>query len=197
MDTLLFGTSGIPHAARGLPTQEAIPIIKELGLSAMELEFVHSINISKEKAPLVRDAAKKSNIVLTCHAPFFINLNSLEKPKIEASIKRIVDSARITSLCGGYSVTFHAAFYQKESKETTLRNVKAAMKTIVQKLKDEGIDLWVRPETTGKPSQFGDMDEILTLSEEIDQVMPCIDFSHFHARTNGKWGEGREASPQP
>lgn len=52
-------------------------------------------------------------------------------------------------------------------------------------LKDEGISVWIRPETTGKASQFGDMDEILTLSEEIDWVMPCIDFSHLHARSIG------------
>src|SRR3989338_8212910 len=55
MDTLIFGTSGIPHIARGLPTQEAIPQIRKLGLDAMELEFVHSINISREKAPLVKE----------------------------------------------------------------------------------------------------------------------------------------------
>ncbi len=187
MDTLIFGTAGIPHAARGEPTQDAIPAVKKLGLGAMELEFVHSINISKEKAPLVKKAAQDAGIVLTCHAPFFINLNSLEKPKLMASIQRIVQSAKITYLCGGYSVCFHPAFYQKESKENTYKNVKAAFKLILERVKEEEIDIWIRPETTGKPSQFGDLDELLGLSAEFEQVMPCIDFSHFHARTNGKY----------
>jgi deoxyribonuclease IV len=185
MDTLIFGTAGISHAARGEPTHDAIPILKKLGLGAMELEFVHSINISKEKAPLVKDAAEKNGIILTCHAPFFINLNSLEKPKVMASIGRIVNSAKITQLCGGYSVTFHPAFYQKETKENTYKNVRAAFKLIMDKVKEEEIDIWIRPETTGKPSQFGDLDELLSLSCEFDQVMPCIDFSHIHARMNG------------
>lgn len=192
MHALLFGTAGIPHAARGSPTQEAIPAVKELGLGAMELEFVRSINISKGKAPLVREAARKSGIILTCHAPYFINLNSLEKATLEASIRRIVDSCRVMELCGGYSVCFHPGFYQKETKESAFANVRNAMKRIVKTLKDEGIGLWVRPETTGKPSQFGDMGELLALSAEFDQVMPCIDFAHFHARTNGRYNTYEE-----
>ena len=35
-------------------------------------------------------------------------------------------------------------------------------------------------------AQFGTVDEILRLSQEIENVMPCIDFSHLHARSNGK-----------
>ena len=192
MDTLLFGTAGIPHAARGQPTQEAIGTVKQLGLGAMELEFVRSINISIEKAPLVRKAAQDSGLVLTCHAPYFINLNTKEKPKLHASIYRIVQSAKILHMCGGYSLCFHSGFYQKDTKEETYKNVKKAMEMVVQQVKDAGIDVWIRPETTGKNTQFGDMDEILQLSAQFDNVMPCIDFAHFHARTNGKYNTYEE-----
>ena len=43
--------------------------------------------------------------------------------------------------------------------------------------------MWVRPEITGKPSQFGTIEEVLNLSTELDKVAPCIDFAHWHART--------------
>ena len=111
MEKLLFGTAGIPASSSG-PTAVGIGDVKKLGLGAMELEFVHSINISKEKAPEIKKAAEQNNIVLTCHAPYFINLNSLEKPKLKASIQRILGSARILNLCGGWSVCFHPGFYQ-------------------------------------------------------------------------------------
>ena len=91
-------------------------------------------------------------------------------------------------------MTFHPAFYQKETKENTYKNVKAAFKLILEQVKDAGVDIWIRPETTGKPSQFGDLDELLSLSCEFEQVMPCIDFSHFHARTNGKYNSYDEFS---
>ena len=60
------------------------------------------------------------------------------------------------------------------------------MEKIVSDLRSEKNNIWVRPETTGKATQFGSIDELLQLSSEVDHVLPCIDFSHLHARTNGK-----------
>ena len=54
MQKLLFGTAGIPMSAKGTDTASGIKAVRQLGLDAMELEFVHSVNISREKAPLVK-----------------------------------------------------------------------------------------------------------------------------------------------
>ncbi len=194
MDNLLFGTAGIPLSSKGSATAEGIASVKKLGLGAMELEFVRGVNITKEKAPEVRKSAEKNNIVLTCHAPYYINLNSTENAKLKASIYRILNSARIANLCGAWSVCFHPGFYQKSIKEEAYNRVKISIKEIVQKLKSENNNIWIRPETTGKETQFGNLDEILDLSSELENVMPCIDFAHFHARTNGKYNSYREFS---
>ena len=192
MKELLFGTAGIPISSRGSGTAEGIAAVKKLGLDAMELEFVRSVNITKEKAPEVKESAEENKIVLTCHAPYYINLNSLERVKLKASIYRILRSARIANLCGAWSVAFHAGFYQKSTKEEAFNRVKNSLKKIIQKLKNDGNRIWIRPETTGKESQFGNLDEILSLSCEFNNVMPCIDFAHFHARTNGKYNSYKE-----
>ena len=192
MKELLFGTAGIPISGRGSGTAEGIATVKKLGLDAMELEFVRSVNITKEKAPEVKESAEENKIVLTCHAPYYINLNSLERVKLKASIYRILRSARIANLCGAWSVAFHAGFYQKSTKEEAFNRVKNSLKKIIQKLKNDGNRIWIRPETTGKESQFGNLDEILSLSCEFNNVMPCIDFAHFHARTNGKYNSYKE-----
>jgi deoxyribonuclease-4 len=44
----------------------------------------------------------------------------------------------------------------------------------------------IRPETTGKSSQFGSLEELLSLCSQLDNCLPCIDFSHLHARSGGK-----------
>jgi len=194
MDKLLFGTAGIPWKFKGSTTAESMSGVKNLGLGAMELEFVRSVNISKEKAPEIKKSAEENGIVLTCHAPYYINLNSLEKPKLKASIYRILNSARIANLCGAWSVCFHPGFYQKSTKEEAFERVRKAVKEITQKVKDEDNKIWIRPETTGKESQFGNLDEILKLSGKFDNVMPCVDFAHFHARTNGKYNSYKEFS---
>ncbi|MBI2134704.1 TIM barrel protein [Candidatus Woesearchaeota archaeon] len=191
MEKLLFGTAGIPASSKG-PTEIGIADVKKLGLGAMELEFVHSINITREKAPTIKKAAEENGIVLTCHAPYFINLNSLEKPKLKASIQRILNSARILNLCGGWSVCFHPGFYQKSTKEEAFERVRGSIKEMSEALKKEKNNVWLRLETTGKATQFGDLDEILRLSGELSNVMPCIDFAHFHARTNGKYNSYKE-----
>lgn len=187
MKNLLFGTAGIPLSANPRTTSDGIKHVKKIGLGCMELEFVHSVNISKEKAPEIKKVAEDNSIILTCHAPYYINLNSSEKAKIKASIDRITNSARILNLCGGYSVAFHAGFYMGIDSKKVYGTIKNNIKEIISHLKKENNNVWIRPETTGKETQFGNVDEILQLSEEFDNVMPCVDFAHFHARTNGKY----------
>jgi deoxyribonuclease-4 len=183
---LFFGTAGIPISTEPRNTIEGIKQVNSLGLGCMELEFVRSVNISKEKAPEVRKTAEDSNVLLTCHGQYYINLNSLEKLKLKASIERVLNAARIAWQCGAFSMTFHAGFYMGQSPADVYKKIKKVMAEIVETLKKEKNKIWVRPETTGKPTQFGSLKEILDLSQELEQVMPCIDFSHLHARTGGK-----------
>jgi len=192
MKELLFGTAGIPLSSSPRTTSDGIRHVKKLGLGAMELEFVHSINITREKAPEIKKVAEESNIILTCHAPYYININSLEKAKIKASIDRIINSARIANLCGGYSVAFHSGFYMGQDPKKVYDVIRNNLKEIILTLKRENNNIWIRPETTGKDTQFGNVDEILQLSQELDNVMPCVDFAHFHARTNGKFNTYEE-----
>ena len=188
MNKLLFGTSGIPISTpdKGRSTQTGIEQVGKLGLDAMELEFVQSVNIKLEKAPAVKKTAQESSVALTCHGQYFINLAAFEQDKIKASMQRILNAATVADACGGYSMTFHAAFYQKQDPQKVYDIVKKHMKEVMQQVKDAGLKIWVRPETTGKPTQFGDLRELCNLSAELDQVLPCIDFAHLHARTGGK-----------
>ncbi len=185
MDRLRFGTAGIPHKSVERTAVGGIKTINSLGLDAMELEFVHGVRMSMHRAYEVRKVSKSLDVTITAHAPYYINLNSSEKEKVEASIKRIYDTAKVTWAAGGYSIVFHAAYYGKVSKEKVYERVKENISKIVHNLKEEGIKIWVRPETMGKLSQFGTLEEIVKLSEEIDMVMPCVDFAHLHARSAG------------
>ncbi|MBI2175984.1 TIM barrel protein [Candidatus Woesearchaeota archaeon] len=190
MTKLLFGTAGIPIAAKGTDTASGIKAVKELGLDAMELEFVQSVNISRENAPKIKAVAGEENVVLTCHAPYYINLNAVEDAKLEASKKRLVKAAQVAEMCGGVSVAFHPGYYLGKSKEKAYETVKKELKAVVAKLKNSGCKITVRPETTGKRSQFGDLHEILRLCQEIEQVMPCIDYAHMHARESNNNSHG-------
>jgi deoxyribonuclease-4 len=183
MNKLLFGTAGIPLCTEKRTTLNGIAEVRNLGLDAMELEFVQSVNIAKEKTCEVKETAEKNNVALTCHGQYFINLASLEKAKVHASIQRIMNAATVADMCGAYSMTFHPGFYMNQSKEKVYNSIKKNMEEVMKKVKDANLKIWIRPETTGKATQFGDLKELCTLSAEFDQVLPCIDFAHLHART--------------
>ena len=185
---LLFGTAGIPRSAKGNNSISGIERLRELDLDCMELEFVQGVRMGEKGAGNVLEAAEKRNIALSVHAPYYINLNSPEEEKLKASLERIYQAARIGSLCGAESIVLHAAFYQKSSKQDTYKRVSKALKELTGQFRDEGIPAVLRPETMGKRTQFGTLEEVLALSTEIEGVMPCLDFSHMHAR------EGKENS---
>ena len=188
---LLFGTAGTPLSASGSSTQAGIERIHELGLECMEVEFVRGVHMSADTALVVGEVAARLGVRLTAHAPYFINLNAHERDKAEASRQRILEAARIASLCGGEGVVFHAAFYMGDPPDEVYAVVKTALEEIVAELRAEGKEILLRPEVTGKGSQFGTLEELLSLSAEVPGVAPCIDFAHWHARS-GKFNSYQE-----
>lgn len=189
---LLFATAGIPISTIPRDTANGIAQIKKLGLSAMELEFVQSVFISKEKAPEIKKIVDEHQVVLTCHASYFINLNAAESEKRGASRSRIMQAAKILDACNGYSVCFHPGYYLGMEPKIVYKNVKEQLTRVLEEVKTLGLKVWIRPETTGKGAQFGTVEELCDLSAEFDQVLPVVDFSHLHARTNGKYNTKEE-----
>ena len=181
MDKLYFLTAGVPLRAGTKGYQKGFEIHDEMGLDGLELEFVHGVRISDKS----REAVKNSGKIITAHAPFYVNLNAREEDKVEASVQRIVETAEVAKELGGYSITYHAGFYLNQDAETVYEKIKAQTKIITDTLNLAGNNIWVRPETTGKATQWGNLEEIIRLSKEFEFVLPCVDFSHLHARYNG------------
>jgi deoxyribonuclease-4 len=190
---LLFGTGGVPFSAESRSTEAGIERIAELGLGCMEVEFVQGVRMSPQVAVSVGELAASKKVALTAHGPYFINLNAVEPQKVHMSKERILQTARIAALFGARSITFHAAFYLKNTPAGTYAVVKKRLQEVVNTLRKEGNKVTISPEVTGKPSQFGTIEEILQLSSEMEGVLPCIDFSHWHART-GKANSYQEFS---
>lgn len=187
-DKLNFLTPGLPLATpKNTGYQGAFQVLEEMGLDGLEVEFVHGVRMSDETRKFLKQISQEKGFLLTSHGPFYINLNSKEEEKVEASVNRIVETAQAANDFGGYSITYHAAFYIGADKETVYQQVKTQTKKIIKILEKNNIDVWIRPETTGKATQWGDYEEIIRLSKEFDQVLPCVDFSHVHARTGGEY----------
>lgn len=181
-----IGTAGIPASAKPQTTPSGIVRLAELGLEHMEIEFVRGVRMSEKTAQEVGELAAERGISLTVHAPYYINLNSKEPDKVAASKERILKAARIGNAAGAKSVTFHAAFYHDDDPEQVYQAVKRHMEEMLEELEREGLSIRLSPETTGGPSQFGTLEELIRLGQELPGVYPCVDFAHLYARSLGE-----------
>jgi deoxyribonuclease-4 len=186
LGSVYVGTAGIPNSTKRRNTLDGIRRVAELGLNAMELEFVRGINISTEVASKARELSRELGVVLTAHAPYYINLLSDKADVRKASVERIVESAKVAYVAGAWSVVFHPGYYGKYSSDEAVRVVREAVKHVVGIVADMGIKIWVRPETMGGLAEVGSLDEVIAVVEGIDMALPAIDFAHLYARSLGR-----------
>jgi len=189
---LLFGTAGVPSCTQKKNNPiEGVKMIHELGLDCMQLEFMHGVRMKEEVSSGLRRISYELGIPLTSHGPYYINLNAREQDKIDSSVERIIQTAKISDLCGAESMTFHAAFYMKDSPYDVFDLVEKSMNVIEERLSRLDIEMDLRPELTGKTSQFGSLEELISLTKKVNSCLPGMDFSHLHART-GKYNSEEE-----
>ena len=158
--------------------------IKELGLHAQEIEFVRHVYMKNQMAKDVGRVAKDLGISLSIHAPYFINLASQEKEKVEASKKRILDSCERGHYLGAKHIVFHPAYFGKRDKQETYELVKDEILDMLDVINKNSWDILLSPETTGKHSAFGSLDETIKIAKET-KCNICIDPAHIYARGNG------------
>lgn len=172
-----LGPAGSPMKS----TLESLSYIKEIELNAMEVEFVYGVKMQNELAKEIGKLAEKLDISLSVHAPYYINLASADKQKIEASKKRILDSCERAHYLKASHVVFHAGFYGNLKENECYDIIKEGIIEMRDIIKENKWKTELAPETTGKKSQFGSLTELLRFREEIKCSL-CIDFAHLHAR---------------
>jgi len=77
----------------------------------------------RKQLVLFTDAAEKLDIRLSATHAYYINL-SAEGETLEASKVRIMNSARIGSICGAKSVVVHAGFMQKYPRDVVYERIR-------------------------------------------------------------------------
>ncbi len=187
-----FGPSGVPPTFRIMKASlEDVPILlREEGLDAFEYEAVYwgvKPQIKKKDAERFGLKARENDVLLSMHGSYFINLCG-EKKIVEASKRRLIACATAAEWMNAYVVVFHTGFYGGKPKELTYKNCTEVLKDLVKTMRSFGIrNVKIGPETSGKPSQIGSLDEILSICENVEQTQLVIDWAHLHARDSGRF----------
>jgi len=179
---IFLGPAGIPASAKG-STIDGIRRVAELGLNAIEVEFVYGVNMKTETAKEVGAVARGAAVRLSVHAPYYVNLCSGERAKLAASKKRIMESVERAEDMRADIVVFHPGFYGKLEKAEAFDRVAAACTELADNAPK---DVKLGIETTGKSGAFGTLDEIVDVCKNVHGCVPVVDFAHIYARQAGK-----------
>ena len=174
-----------PAGSTGKGTLEGIREVKKLGLMAMEVEFVRGVHMGIDLAKECGAEAKKLGIELSVHAPYYINLASEDSKKQKESKQRILDSCERGHYLGAKEIVFHPAYFGKGDKEKVFQITKEHILDMMETIRKKGWGCTLSPETTGKHSALGSLDETIRLVKET-KCSFNIDFAHLYARNYGK-----------
>jgi deoxyribonuclease-4 len=178
-----FGTVGSPLSTPPKPggSVGAIQRLAELGLTAFELGWVQSVRVKEETCAAIRQAADVTGVHISVHAPYYINLNA-DDDEWPKSRKRLMDAAHFGHLAGATDIVFHPGSYFGRPAVEVLEVALPRLRGCVEELRVAGNPVILRPETMGKSAMLGSLEDVLTMAQEIEGVMPCLDFAHLHAR---------------
>lgn len=188
MSKFWFGPAGKPISMKSSDILKAPQFLREIGLNAMEYEAVRGVKISESKARAFGEEASKHGVLLSLHAPYYVNLASAKKSIVEDSVRRIIESVQASAWMNSYVVVFHSGYYKDApSKREALEWVIKSLRKVVDYMSENKIgNTWLGPETTGKTTQVGDLSEVIEIARRVERTRPVVDWAHLYARHGGK-----------
>ncbi len=160
--------------------------LKAKGLDLYEYSFGRGVRMSEETAKIYGAEFEKNGIEISVHAPYFINLATLEDDKAANNHRYIKDSLIALKNFGGKRCVFHPGSPLKANREDAMNLLMQRLDNLLEDLYNSGLsDTMLAVETMGKQAQLGDTEEIIRMVSRDKMLLPCIDFGHLNARTCG------------
>lgn len=168
---------------------------EEMRLSAFEISCGRGIRMSTETAHKLRDEAKKYDIELSVHAPYFINLANPDA--LDKNYNYIESSIKLVNEMGGTRIVVHPASQGKLERDVALENTEDSLRTIIARLDASGISNWlICLETMGKYRTIGDYKEVAELCKIDDRLIPTVDFGHLNCLLQGEMKHNENKIPE-
>ena len=193
----MFGTAGNPDRfqAEGFKASKDMPLwLKGKGLDAYEYQCGKGVSVGEATARAIGEKAAQAGIVLSLHAPYFVNPANPDPDSQEKTAGYVLAACRVARWMGAGRVVIHTGALQKRTRADALATARESFKMLRRRCDDEGYgDILLCPETMGKINQLGGLEEVLALSVVTHGLLPCVDFGHLYARSLGAL-EGQEAT---
>ncbi|HEX3029642.1 MAG TPA: TIM barrel protein [Clostridia bacterium] len=160
--------------------------LKKMGLSAYEYQCGRGIKISEAVASNIGKHGIENDILLSIHAPYYINLAAEEPEKRENSIRYILETLKVAKWMNAKRIVVHTGSASKVDRRWALETAIVGMQVALKMSDEMGYrDITICPEVLGKANQLGSLEEILEMCSIDEHLIPTIDFGHVHARDLG------------
>jgi len=193
-----FGPSGndeLFYAQGFKSTTQAPAWLHKMGLSAMEINFTRGTKMTVETARKIGEEARKYDIQLSAHAPYYINLAKDES--FDKNYNWIKQCLVLLGEMGFNRLVVHVATQGELTREQAMENTTKNLAKVVEKLDAEGIsDFLLCIETMGRFSYIGNVAEICQLCKIDKRIIPTLDFGHINCLLQGELTRNQDAIPQ-
>jgi len=133
----------------------------------------------------IGDMAKRLDVDVSLHTPYYMDLGS--NTEITESC---LDSIRragliLNALDGSVVVTSLGLYTGKLSEAEIDDNITENVAMLMDWWKDVGLKPKLGIEITGHQSVFGSLEQVLDLCDNVNGIVPVVNFPHHHSRNEG------------
>lgn len=184
-----FGSAGNPDSFYQAGYKSSLDMprwLEQMGLNAYEYQCVRGVHIKEDTACRLGEIARGHNVSLSIHGPYYISLTAQDPGIMKKTQRHFLDALRAARWMGARPVVFHPGGSCGDSRAETLKQARRRLAELLDIAAGQGLgDIPVAPETMGKASVLGNLDEVLELCTVGENVIPAVDFGHLHAAGAG------------
>jgi deoxyribonuclease IV len=187
-----FGPAGNPEAfyREGHKASKDMPAwLAGMKLGAYEYQCSRGVVIREETARAIGEEARRNDVALSIHAPYYINLATLDETIADHTRQHFIKSLQVAQWMGAGRVAFHIGGPGKQLRSEAMARARELFAAILDDATRQGLmdNVYLAPETMGKQNQLGNLEEVVDFCKLSKQLLPTIDFGHLHAVTGGKY----------
>lgn len=191
-EKIRFGPSGNDDSfyEQGLKDSCDAPAwLAHQGLTAYEYSFGRGYRMSSQTAEKLGKNANENGILLSIHAPYYINFANPDDEMAEKSYQYILTGLKLLRAMGGKHLVFHAGTETKQERSVAVGLISKRLDILIKKIYEAGYqDMFICPETMGKQAQIGTWKEIIDFCTKDKILVPTFDFGHVYALNQGTFG---------
>ena len=202
---LKLGPAGVPLSCKGRTIVEGMDDITVLGLDAMEVQTVRTIQPQHfDQYWQAGILSWKSDFEMNMHGPYYAELLGSKRER-NRTLSKMETSLQAGKIINARHLTFHVGPYGEYDPGTEANEqVANVMAGVVERVREvwgdeeEEEDYYAFPwvhesepslvgvETSGRQELWGTVEEVLEVCNHVEGTVPVLNMGHIHARGHGR-----------